>query len=259
MRKFTYDNENIIMLHFRDNDCKVLAIPLSEILDMTYRAVKDDQLWMEWIDSSSKSSLPPDFFNEKQALMMEVMRFDDQQTVDGNIHATKKKEAKMMKDIKDSGLLDSFQNLESITINAVTDLETNADHNFNRYRGNFNRVVTKHANKVYDYRSNHPGYKLIFFVFDETSGMYFETPNQDDVKIGKNLFARAHCHWLDETMLNTVKKCGADFLIWYKPHSSFETPKGINDNFPKIIMFDIENMKIETVIYNATRMISSEI
>ncbi len=259
MRKLTYDNENIIMSHFRDNNCKVLAIPLNEMVDTTYRAVKDNQFWMEWIDSSSKSSLPPDFFNDKQKLMMEVMRFDDQQTVDGKIHTTKKKEAEIMKDIKGSGLLDSLQNLESITINAVTDLETNDDHNFNRYRGNFNRVVMKHANKVHSYRSNHPGYKLIFFVFDETSGIYFETTKKEDVKLGNNLFARAHCHWLDETMLNTVKKCGADYLIWYKPHNSFETPKGINDDFPKVIIFDIVNMKIETLSYNEKWMISSEI
>ena len=41
-------------------------------------------LWKTWIDASSKNALPPDFYNNKFKLMMDVMRIDDHTFVDKN-------------------------------------------------------------------------------------------------------------------------------------------------------------------------------
>jgi len=185
MKRLTYDNENNILEDFRESDDKVLPIPLTEELDRAFTLIKDENVWKSWIDSSSKSAPPPDFYNDIEKIMMEVMRFDDQQTIDGKIHATRSKEAKARKEIMDSGIMDLVPNLERVMINVNSDLPTNEDHNFKRYRGNFKRTVEKHANKVKNYKKNHPGYTLIFFILDETSGMYFENETKRKVEKGQ--------------------------------------------------------------------------
>lgn len=60
-------------------------------------------------------------------------------------------------------------------------------------------------------------------------------------------------------MIRIIKKCGADFFVWYKPHNSFDSPFGIIDDFPKVVIFDVEKMDFETVDYDLDKMISSEI
>ena len=42
------------------------------------------------------------------------------------------------------------------------------DHNYDFYVDNFNRVVGKHIKKLKN-KKNHPGFKIIFFVYDESS------------------------------------------------------------------------------------------
>ena len=259
MKRYTYDNENNILADFRESDDKVLPIPLTEELDRVFTLIKDENKWKNWIDSSNKSAPPPDFYNDKEKIMMEVMRFDDQQTIDGKKHATRSKEAKIRKEIMDSGIMDLVPNVERVMINVNSDLPIYEDHNFKRYRGNFKRTVEKHSNKVENYKRNHPGYTLIFFILDETSGMYFENESDRKIEKGHTYLSRAHCHWLDSEMIRTIKNCGADFFVWYKPHNSFESPFGVNDDFPKVIIFDIEKMDYETVEYDENKMMSSEI
>lgn len=258
MKNLTYDNENNILEDFRESTDKVLPIPLTEELNRAFILIKDEKEWSNWIDSSSKSAPPPDFYNEKEKIMMELMRFDDQQTIDGKRHATRSKEAKVRQEIRNSGILDQVHNVKRIMINVNSDLSTNDDHNFNRYRGNFNRTVNKHAKKVSTYKENHPEYSLIFFILDETSGMYFENNSSSEVEKGKTYLSRAHCHWLDDEMVKTIKSCGADFFVWYKPHNSFESPFGVNDDFPKIVIYDIDKMQFDTIEYDESKMMSSE-
>ena len=49
-----------------------------------------------------------------------------------------------------------------IVVNAVTDLPSNEDHNYQFYYENFARALEKHIKKIPLYRSNHPDKKLIF-------------------------------------------------------------------------------------------------
>ena len=188
MRKYTFDNEKNIISYFRDIKHKVLAYPQSDEISQIFQSISDEKLWQSWIDSSSKADLPPDFFNPELKFMMEVMMFDDRATIDGRKHATKKRESEMLRELKDSGLESDFFNLKDIFILADSKLSTDDDHNFTRFRGNFNRVIMKHANKVKRYRQNHPDYKLVFFIFDESSGIYFENPETGNVKFGNTLY-----------------------------------------------------------------------
>jgi len=260
MRNFTFDNEDNILANYRDPDNRPLAFPQSDDIWKIFQSTNDEELWKTWKNSSSKSDLPPDFYNDDFELMMEVMRFDDQATNSGKTHATKAKENQMLERLRDLGAKEDFSNLKHIILLGNSDLSTNDDHNFARYRENFTRVVLKHANKAEQYRKNHPGYKLVFFVFDETSGVYFEREKQKKSIItkGTNILAKPHMYWADSMLVNIIKKSQADYLIWFKPYNSFETPNGINDDFPKIMIYDVKKMKISTENYFDEGMISSE-
>lgn len=42
-----------------------------------FNSIYDECQWKEWTDASSKDAPPPDFYNDTQHLMLEVMRVDD--------------------------------------------------------------------------------------------------------------------------------------------------------------------------------------
>ncbi len=260
MRNFTFDNEDNILAYYRDLDNRPLAFPQSDEIWKIFQATNDEELWKTWKNSSSKSDLPPDFYNDDLELMMEVMRFDDQATNSGKTHATKAKESQMLELLRDLGVKEDFPNLKQILLLGNSDLSTDDDHNFDRYRENFTRVVLKHAKKAEQYRKNHPGYKLVFFVFDETSGVYFERERQKKSILtkGTNVVVRPHMYWADSVMVDSIRKCQADYFIWFKPYNSFVTPLGINDDFPKIIICDVKKMEVSTENYVVENMISSE-
>lgn len=260
MRNFTFDNEDNILAYYRDPDNRPLAFPQSDDILKIFQATNDEELWKTWKNSSSKSDLPPDFYNDDLELMMEVMRFDDQATNSGKTHATKAKENQMLKQLRKLGVKENFPNLKQILLLGNSDLTTDDDHNFARYRENFSRVVLKHAKKAEQYRKNHLGYKLVFFVFDETSGVYYkrEKQNKSILTEGDSVLARPHIYWSDSFMVDIIKKSQADYFIWFKPYNSFVTPLGINDDFPKIIIYDVKNMRISTENYSVEDMISSE-
>jgi hypothetical protein len=260
MRNFTFDNEENILAYYRDPDNRPLAFPQSDDIWKIFQSTNDEKLWKTWKNSSSKSDLPPDFYNDDLELMMEVMRFDDQATNSGKTHATKAKENQMLERLRDLGVKEDFPNLKQILLLGNSDLTTDDDHNFSRYRDNFTRVVLKHAKKAEQYRENHPGYKLVFFVFDETSGVYFEREKQKKSILVKGdcVLARPHMYWVDSVMVDIIKKSQADYLIWFKPYNSFETPIGINDDLPKVIIYDVQKMEVSTENYVVEDMISSE-
>jgi hypothetical protein len=172
MRKFTFDNEVNVLDYYRNPYNRPLVFPQSDGVWKVFQATNDEDIWKTWKNSSLKSDSPPDFYNDDLELMMEVMRFDDQATDKGKTHLTKAKEKKMLDQLKDLGVKDYFPNLKQILLLGDSGLPTKEDHNFSRFRANFVRVISKHAKKVNQYKKNHPGYKLIFFVLDETSGVF---------------------------------------------------------------------------------------
>lgn len=141
-----------------------------------FASIHDPEEWKLWSDSSGKSDPPPDFYNDKLKLMMDVMRIDDHAFESKNgkiVNPTNQRESVIQKQIRKSGLLDSFPNVKNVIVTAVTDLPTDEDHNYKFYYSNFERVLMKHNNQIDLYGKNHPGYKTIFLVLDESSA-YFE-------------------------------------------------------------------------------------
>mgnify|MGYP000868885673 FL=1 len=147
MRNFTFDNEENILAYYRNPDNHPLAFPQSDDIWEIFQATNDEELWKTWKNSSAKSDLPPDFYNDDLKLMMEVMRFDDQATNSGKTHATKAKENQMLEQLRGLGVKEDFPNLKQVLLLGDSGLLTEEDHNFDRYRKNFDRVISKHAKK----------------------------------------------------------------------------------------------------------------
>lgn len=73
-----YDNENKIIESFQEiSENKICLIPDNRELNKIFNLIYNKEEWKKWIDSSSKSAPPPDFYNETNKIMMDVMRIDD--------------------------------------------------------------------------------------------------------------------------------------------------------------------------------------
>ena len=202
-----------------------------------------------WRDNSH-SNLPPDFINEKDSLMMEIMRVDDH-SIDGKNNPLLKKEKDMHRELRE--ITKNMQNLELVFCNPVTDLPTEEDHNYRNYYKSFQRTIRKHKSKINKYRTNHPNKKLIFFIMDETSGVYFEKTDDSMVRL--------HLPFYDEKFIKEFIDSDIDYLIHFCPFNYYQSIGG-HYNLPKLIIFDIKHLKYGKMLkiekYDENRMISSE-
>ena len=251
LKQLTYTNENVILSHYRNSNNLILVFPECKEINHIYEATHEEENWKHWVDSAGKADKTSDFYSKNFQMMMEVMRFDDKAFKKGKRNPTLERESEMLKELANSGILESFPNLENIHIGAVTDLPTGDNHNFNRFRDNFVRVVKKHSKQVETYIENHQGHKLIFFIFDETSGVYHRRVSETQITF--------HFYWVDSVIVNTITKSASDFVIWYKPYNAYLTPEGMQDSLTKLIIYDMANMQIKKEYYDARQMISSEV
>ena len=124
-----------------------------------YLSLSDEQKFPDWINSSGKGDPPPDFYNPQINMMMDVMRVDDHGHVVGKgkyINPVNQRESQIQRELRESGFLDMFPNVQSVFVNAVTDLPEREDHNYQFYVENFKRTLEKHIKSIPLYRKNHP-------------------------------------------------------------------------------------------------------
>lgn len=230
-------------------------------LRMLYSKIHNSFVWeTHWEDRSSKGALPPDFFSDKFKLMLEVMRVDD--------HGYKKKgkyinptyererviEKKLKQCIGDDGVYESL----NIFVVPDTQLSTEQDHNYKFYLENFRRVLNKHKSKIDTYRKNHPGYKIVFYVFDESCAyMLPADPSVKRLKHGETVTGQPHNHFLDTTFLECFIESDIDYLIWCTPFKMFVSSDGVVD-FPKVCVFDCKKKIKQQICYDKDRMIATE-
>ena len=241
-----YDNEKIIIKDFQCfNILQTEFLPCSIKTLFIYFCIHNKLLWKSWTDSSKKNMIPPDFYNERLKLMMEVMRVDDHAYIDekGNeINKHNQREGQITKMLKksNSSIKEIYEN-GNLFIIPNTVLEGEKDHNYNRYINNFKRVLQNHINKISNYKRNHPGYKTLFFVLDE-SIKYIRIIGEKQVPIpGKKVHGYIHHWWLDKNMIEIFKNSNIDYLIWMAPYKKIEK----EDSLPKIIIFDIKKIKYD--------------
>ena len=187
-------------------------------------SLKNEEQFKYWIDSSAKNALPPDFYNDNEKLMLEVMRVDDHGfKKKGNIiNPTLQKEHQLFNELRKTGILDSFPNLENVFVNADSGLPTDEDHNFKFYYDNFARTINNHKNKIDNYRKNHPNYKLVFFVFDESTAYIECKKRPNKIWKYKMISGQPHLWFFDEKFVNAFIDSDIDYLIWYTPYKGFE-------------------------------------
>lgn len=256
--KLDYDIESNILEDIHDLDSKeCLIISDSDESENYYKTTKiitdilDEGYLNIWKDNSGSSS-PPDFINERDSLMMEVMRFDDH-SPDGKINPNLAKQRQMKKTLESLAKLPKVNRMFMI---GATDLPTELDHNYKYFYTGFQRTIRKHLAKINKYRSYHPNKKIIFLVLNEASGIYFESVN----KSGESGFGRIHYIYADKRFVNEFINSDLDYLILFSPYNHFDSfPK---KEEPNLVIFDVKNfMKNKEYIlldYDETRMVSSE-
>lgn len=235
-----YDKESRILDSFRLlSSEEILCVTGSGNEKSLIDSILDDEQWKKWIESAGKDDPPPDYYNSTTHIMMDVMRVGDHPAYS----PVNRKESEIQKEIAESGIMASFPNVECPLVNAITDLPTDEDHNYNFYYENFNRVVNKHKKHIASlYEKNHPGFKTVFFIMDETSGGY--AINYGIADDGMSFRAAMHLWWLDSNFMNCILNSDIAFLIWYTPYVMITTMEiGVLD-LPKAVVIDVAEMRL---------------
>lgn len=212
----------------------------------------------DWINSSGKGDLTPDFYNDKQKIMMEVMRVDDTSKKNKKgkwVNLTRSQEQKLLKKYN----IENIKNDNDLTVvlDVNTQLDSKQDHNYLFYKKNFLAVVDKHKQHIENYRKNHPGYKLIFFICDE-SNEYFSNKRKKNSKYGE-IFTYFHNRYKDKEFVECIKSLDIDYLVWYTPNKYYmNTGLKIKRKNPCVAVFNIKKIKsYSTLLYTDEEMESA--
>ena len=257
-----FDDERKIMDHFQGiSDEEVFFPAINDEVEGIYRSVHEASRWNYWTYSAGKSDPPPDFYNEKNGLMMDVMRIDDHAFLNPKgkvINPANASESQLRKELANSGILEMFPNCKNVFVSAKTTLPTKEDHNYVFYNENFRRVVDDHSQKVNLYKKNHPGFKTIFFVMDESSAYFSSEEYEMQPKEGNMIKGKPHLFFFDSVFIDIIRKAPIDYLIWYAPFKLLRTNQGFF-NLPKAVIYDVGKLSIKEINYDAPYMVSTEI
>lgn len=218
-----------------------------------------------WVNSSAKNAPPPDFYNDKTKMMMEVMKIDDHAFTDkvGKVqNPTAKKETEILKKYFGKDYKEYRPDI-SCYVAVSSGLSTKEDHDYQKYIDNFQRVFEKHNLKVPKYKENHPGYKTIFFIYDESSA-YGECVNQNDATaipgIGAPIMVKTHYPFLDKKFVDFIIKSDVDYVIWFMPWKMIKIIDGKILDFPKCVIIEKNKIKEKHLVdYNENLMISADL
>lgn len=261
-----YDSEIEIIKDFQlipTND--ICLVPQTcEEAQIVLLSILDDDKWKYWLDSSGKSDPPPDFYSDKYGLMMDVMKVDDHEFLGRKgkvVNPTRTLESDIINVLKKKYNFPNNPNIQ-IQVLASTDLPTDEDHNYRFYKASFKRTVESHIKKIERYRENHPGYKTIFFIFDESSAYFNMVTEGQKVREGETFEGAPHYWFADKAFLDVFKDSEIDFLIWYTPYkhcTAFEVESGTALVLPRAVIYDVKNIDIPLMEYDELLMESSEI
>lgn len=250
MRMFD-DREIDFIENFRILKSEEIAI-LGNV-DKTERIINIINNSKDWIDSSGKDQLPPDFYNEKERIMMEVMRIDDHGYKKHGkiINPTYRRENEIRKELEEKGFDKLFPNAKLIAT-VDTGLPTKEDHNYEYYYKNFERTIKHHCERTKNYRNNHRNYKLIFFVHDESTS-YIEAESSNEIGV----YGKLHLHYFDKKFVECFLNEEIDYFVWMTPYKGYQyAPDEIQP--PKATVYNLKNINCELIEYDEKRMVSSE-
>lgn len=258
MNYFGDENNIISYLHMHCSKVEVLT-DIDELATKTIELILNPQKWSLWIDTASKSDPPPDFYCPTEQIMMEVMRIDDHSFIGkkgGVINETNARESQIQKELRQL-----FPDTNHIIVNAITDLPGKEDHNYSRYLASIKRVTDQHIKHINQYRNNHPGYKLVFLIFDESSA-YCETDNQtviqNGIKKDQPIWGKRHFFFADKAMLESFRDVDIDYLLWFAPFKRYFNVDE-TEQLPSAWFYDLKKIPWNELIeYQSTDMVSME-
>lgn len=217
----TFDNESHILENFsfvKQNEVQFIGNFFK--CRRIYFSLKCFSCFHNWVDTSKSNDPPPDFYNKKLKLMMDVMRFNDSSFVDANgkiQNPIYRRESEIMRQYFGNDYKNKRNDI-SCYISTTSGLQGSEDHNFKRYYENFKRTFTKHNESIDLYRKNHPGYKTIFFLFDEST-QYVEVKDKCFLQCSslKPIVGKPHLPFTDSKFLNIIADSKVDYVVWQTP------------------------------------------
>ncbi len=253
----TFDDESFIFEYYRIIPNKKIKCFGKFFHCLRIKLLTHSKIFSKsWKNSSAKKDLPPDFHNEKHRVIMEVMRVDDcVNNVDGkHVQNSFEKTNLFMK--KHAGK--DYKKILNGDLVFIADTRNSKEFNFQGYINNFERVILKHSNKVEEYRKNYPECKTtVFFVCDESDN-YVQVYNEEDLRredehnVELEKFS-PHMAYCDKKFIEIIKKCKADYLIWFfRFKSIFVNGKEIPQ--PRVCIYDIKHLRGEGLSYNHNMM-----
>lgn len=126
------------------------------------------------------------------------------------------------------------------------------------YKENFKRVVNEHIRKIDLYKKNHPGYRTIFFVLDESSAYIQSREKVEEAKLGDRIAGIPHIQFVDNAFLSVIIGTSIDYLIWFSPYKLINGESG-RFELPLAAVYDMSNMAFKRELYEADKMVSSEV
>lgn len=257
-----YDKEERIINDFQNLKIKEIGLyPLNFKNLWLYGCIHNKRKWRTWIDTSAKNEPPPDFYNDKLKLMMDVMRIDDYTYIDKKgrvINRHNERESKLIEKLTSKNeSLNRIIKEGNLFIIPDSGLRGYEDHNYNFYVNSFKRVVSKHIKKIDKYKKNHPGFKTIFFIFDESTPYMKLIDCEVPQKPADLMNGDLHQWWRDSNMLNVIKDSNIDYLIWMTPYKLFNSIDKVR--YPLAMMYEVSKIDFDKLMrYEMDELVSME-
>ena len=223
--------------------------------------IVNEARWSQWVNNSGNTNKPPDYYNDREKLMMEVMRVDHYMFMDkkGKPHNKNAENiAKVVKELINDGKESFLEN--NLIIGAVETEDHESEYNYKQYLESFKRVLKHHIDMIPNYRANYPGYKLIFMIFDESSS-YGIARDQSELSNGHfkpKMFDDHVYHFpcMDEKFFSVIRDIDVDQIIWLAPFKSITTNVGPMPDCQLMIIDP--HIEIETIEYDPEQVICLE-
>lgn len=231
------------------------------------KSIVSKEKWNEWEDKSRKEDPPPDFVYPKGKLMMEVMRIDDHSRINekgkitNHLNILESKKQNEIAALQKNNLFPVCKN--GIIMNLVSDLTSLEDHNYDNYLDSFKWTINKHKSKIELYRSNNPDYKLIFFIFDEST-QYIVADSKEiaskGVVQGKQYILEPkiiHFPFMDKRFIECIDNAEVDYILWFMPFKHIECENKLT--LPNFAAIDVKHInKLLLGDYPIEKMMSFE-
>lgn len=255
-----YDDEDEII-----NDFQLMPISSIKFVNFSFglllyfTSIYFPKLFKKW---KNNTETRPDYYNDTHKYMMEVMRFDDYKPGKDSQNALETKQQKEIESVyrKHTGI--STKDAE-IKIIVIPHPAHKPKDGIKLMFENFSNTYLKHSSKTEKYRELFPGYKLGFFLCDE-SAAYIETKYKiEDPHPGDQTGPfRVYENAFDKVYQEVLLQADIDYLIWFKPYCDISNLIIKGPKTKQIYLIDIKKARkygLKNYGWNYDNIVSAEV